>query len=160
MKLIIIPALAAATLCSLIPPGVSAGQTMPTLTLSEACDPVVGQGIQPELRVTVTGVAPFAPVSGSIQPPSGSVISGTVFANDLGVSSIGVLGGRGLYIVTITSPFTAVQSFTVRCLPKDTAECKNGGWQSYGIFKNQGDCVSFIATGDKNPPATSPSPAL
>lgn len=30
-------------------------------------------------------------------------------------------------------------------------QCKNGGWQSTG-FKNQGDCVSFFATGGKNPP--------
>jgi len=33
--------------------------------------------------------------------------------------------------------------------------CKNGGWQTYGIFKNQGDCVSYVATGGKNPPAGS-----
>ena len=25
-----------------------------------------------------------------------------------------------------------------------------GGWQSYSVFKNQGDCVSFVATGGKN----------
>ncbi|HEX5247719.1 MAG TPA: hypothetical protein VFW41_11385 [Gaiellaceae bacterium] len=30
--------------------------------------------------------------------------------------------------------------------------CKNGGWQTYGIFKNQGDCVSYVATDGKNPP--------
>jgi hypothetical protein len=34
--------------------------------------------------------------------------------------------------------------------------CKNGGWQTYGIFKNQCDCVSDVATGGKNPPAGSP----
>lgn len=32
-------------------------------------------------------------------------------------------------------------------------QCKNGGWQSYGVFKNQGDCVSNVATKGKNPPA-------
>jgi hypothetical protein len=32
--------------------------------------------------------------------------------------------------------------------------CKHGGWKSFGIlFKNQGDCVSFVATGGKNPPS-------
>jgi hypothetical protein len=41
-------------------------------------------------------------------------------------------------------------------LPTATSQCKNGGWQTYGIFKNQGDCVSFVATGGKNPPANSP----
>jgi hypothetical protein len=33
----------------------------------------------------------------------------------------------------------------------DKTQCKNGGWQNYGVFKNQGDCVSFVATGGKNP---------
>jgi Tol biopolymer transport system component len=31
-------------------------------------------------------------------------------------------------------------------------QCKNGGWRSYPGFENQGDCVSFVATGGKNPP--------
>jgi hypothetical protein len=34
-------------------------------------------------------------------------------------------------------------------------QCKNGGWKNYAdnqghTFKNQGDCVSFVATGGKN----------
>jgi hypothetical protein len=39
--------------------------------------------------------------------------------------------------------------------PSPTAkdQCKNGGWQTFGVFRNQGDCVSFVATGGKNPPA-------
>jgi hypothetical protein len=41
-------------------------------------------------------------------------------------------------------------------LPTSTHQCKNGGWRSYGVFKNQGDCVSFVATKGKNPPAHSP----
>ena len=38
-------------------------------------------------------------------------------------------------------------------LPRAKDQCENGGWKSFGIFKNQGDCVSFVATGGKNPPA-------
>ena len=39
-------------------------------------------------------------------------------------------------------------------LPTSKDQCKNGGWQNYGTtFKNQGDCVSFIATGGKNKPS-------
>ena len=38
-------------------------------------------------------------------------------------------------------------------LPTAKDQCKNGGWQTYGVFKNQGDCVSFVATRGKNPPA-------
>jgi hypothetical protein len=37
--------------------------------------------------------------------------------------------------------------------PTSADQCKNGGWQSFGNFKNQGDCVSFIATKGKNQPA-------
>jgi hypothetical protein len=40
-----------------------------------------------------------------------------------------------------------------RALPNSKGQCKNGGWRTYGVFKNQGDCVSFVATGGKNPPA-------
>ena len=37
--------------------------------------------------------------------------------------------------------------------PTNREQCKNGGWQSYGTsFKNQGDCVSFVATQGKNEP--------
>jgi hypothetical protein len=38
-------------------------------------------------------------------------------------------------------------------LPTTQQQCKNGGWGTYGVFKNQGDCVSFVATKGKNPPA-------
>ena len=47
----------------------------------------------------------------------------------------------GDIVVTDAQPF-----------PTAKDECKNGGWQSFGVFKNQGDCVSFVATGGKNPP--------
>jgi hypothetical protein len=35
--------------------------------------------------------------------------------------------------------------------PKD--QCKNDAWRDFSVFKNQGDCVSFVATGGKNPSA-------
>ncbi len=31
-------------------------------------------------------------------------------------------------------------------------QCKNDGWKSYDVFKNQGDCVSFVATVGKGKP--------
>ena len=36
--------------------------------------------------------------------------------------------------------------------PTSKEQCKKGGWQSYGVFTNQGDCVSFVATKEKNAP--------
>jgi hypothetical protein len=41
----------------------------------------------------------------------------------------------------------------VPALPTSSQQCSNGGWRAFGVFKNQGDCVSFVATGGKNPPA-------
>ena len=38
-------------------------------------------------------------------------------------------------------------------LPTTIAQCLNGGWQTFKVFKNQGDCVSFVATKGKNPPS-------
>jgi hypothetical protein len=37
-------------------------------------------------------------------------------------------------------------------LPTSKDRCKDGGWRTFGVFKNQGDCVSFVATKGKNPP--------
>jgi hypothetical protein len=73
-------------------------------------------------------------------------------------------GGRGEYLADASfyrQPiFYGVSDpakLVVTCaLPRSKAECKEGGWKSYGVFKNQGDCVSFVATGGKNPPAGSP----
>jgi hypothetical protein len=38
-------------------------------------------------------------------------------------------------------------------LPTSKEQCKNGAWGNFGIFKNQGDCVSFVVTAGNNPPA-------
>jgi|KBSMisStandDraft_5_1062788.scaffolds.fasta_scaffold244418_2 hypothetical protein len=35
----------------------------------------------------------------------------------------------------------------------DKDSCKKGGWEAFGVFKNQGDCVSWFATGGSNGPA-------
>jgi hypothetical protein len=40
--------------------------------------------------------------------------------------------------------------------PTTKDECKKNGWKAFNgryTFKNQGDCVSFVATGGGNPPA-------
>ena len=43
-------------------------------------------------------------------------------------------------------------SVTYLPLPTSTDQCKNGGWTQYAGFKNQGDCVSYVATLGKNQP--------
>jgi hypothetical protein len=44
---------------------------------------------------------------------------------------------------------------TVESSSGEKQDCKNGSWRNFGVFKNQGDCVSFVATGGKNPPGKS-----
>jgi hypothetical protein len=56
----------------------------------------------------------------------------------------------GVPLITIGSGDIMVTD--AQPLPSTRDQCKNGGWQIYGVFKNQGDCVSFVATGGKNPP--------
>jgi len=41
-------------------------------------------------------------------------------------------------------------------LPGNKEECKKDGWKAFNVFKNQGDCVSYVATGGKNLPANLP----
>jgi hypothetical protein len=46
-----------------------------------------------------------------------------------------------------------------KVLPASASQCKKDGWMRFydgsARFKNQGDCVSFVATGGKNLPAAS-----
>jgi hypothetical protein len=37
--------------------------------------------------------------------------------------------------------------------PTSKDQCMNGGWRNFPGFRNQGDCVSYVATRGKNPPA-------
>ena len=68
---------------------------------------------------------------------------------DTGAATVNVDGQLG-------SPPTFSESFgssgVVQLTSKE--QCKDGGWQSFG-FKNQGGCVSVVATGGKNAPSGS-----
>src|SRR5204862_7973447 len=55
----------------------------------------------------------------------------------------------------------AIDNVSVAGPASTFAECKTGGWQTAfdgagNGFKNQGDCVSYVATGGKNPGALAP----
>jgi hypothetical protein len=52
-------------------------------------------------------------------------------------------------------PVRADVTVHAAAMPTTKQQCKKGGWRSFGVFKNQGDCVSFVATKGKNPPAGS-----
>jgi hypothetical protein len=68
------------------------------------------------------------------------------------------LPDSGVTSVTISRTIPAdfwdffVDNVSFTAFPTSKDECKNGGWQSFGVFKNQGDCVSYVATGGRNQP--------
>jgi hypothetical protein len=49
--------------------------------------------------------------------------------------------------------FTSDLSAAQPELPTSSDQCRNDGYSTYGVFKNQGDCLSFVATLGKNLPA-------
>jgi hypothetical protein len=52
-------------------------------------------------------------------------------------------------------PVSGTQQLVATCSSFPTAkdQCKNGGWRNFPGFKNQGDCVSYVATKGKNQPS-------
>jgi hypothetical protein len=54
-----------------------------------------------------------------------------------------------------TEPRGDVTVVDARPFPTTKDQCKGGGWRSFPGFKNQGDCVSFVATEGKNSPSGS-----
>jgi hypothetical protein len=56
-----------------------------------------------------------------------------------GSNRAGSLGSTDIFVTT-----------REQVLPATKDECTHGGWERFGVFKNQGDCVSFVATGGRN----------
>jgi choice-of-anchor C domain-containing protein len=69
------------------------------------------------------------------------------------------------FVSTTAGPFgPAIDNVAVTETVATKSDCKQGGWQTMidtagNQFKNQGDCVSFFATGGKNPGALPPATA-
>jgi hypothetical protein len=76
--------------------------------------------------------------------PSGDLIRGI----PTGISRCSPLGTAVVFPV-ISGDLVVIDAPP---LPSSKDQCKNGGWKRYSVFKNQGDCVSFVATKGKNPP--------
>ena len=72
--------------------------------------------------------------------------------HDQGTSDV-VASVNELGAATLTESFTSSLAEPVLIAPTSRGQRKNGGWKSFGTaFKNQGDCVSFVASGGKNQP--------
>ncbi|MDE2312317.1 MAG: hypothetical protein KGJ93_04515 [Patescibacteria group bacterium] len=95
--------------------------------------------------------------------PDGSFVSPVYTSGPLGASQIATPGTpAGVYYWHVQakdadgnlSPWSVIWMVTVDNTPTSKDQCKLGGWQNYvhpdgSAFKNQGDCVSFVASGGK-----------
>jgi hypothetical protein len=143
-------------------PGLSSARAAePTLTVAPFC---VAPDGQPTIGVSwfLTGAEPFTEVEEEIRFPFGAD-TGAFLTDAFGRSGeapsarFGFLEPPEFVAVTMRLADGTVLSQTILrpCGPTVTnADCKSGGWQTFGVFKNQGDCVSYVATKGKNPPHT------
>lgn len=96
----------------------------------------------------------------------GSAVGAQCTLNGTPYALVGYTTGDTLAAAAAGTPSTTVPSFTN--LQKDQYvivwnktcksltskdQCKDNGWKDYGVFKNQGDCVSYVATNGKNQPS-------
>jgi hypothetical protein len=133
----------------------------PSLTIEEVCDdPIEPHG----LRVVVSGLEPGSTVSFHFLAFQHGVVIAEVFEVVVvdetgGFTSFGADDEPSTVEVTVGLPdgHTLTASREIDCSSREPASiegCQNGGWRSFPQFKNQGDCVSFVATGGKNAPAS------
>ena len=108
-----------------------------------------------------TATLNFVPTSGAF---SGEVLAVTLTDNggngaDIIISNVFLPSFRaptdcsplsGGFTATLTDGRAMV--FDAPLLPTSKDQCKNGGWRNFPQFKNQGDCVSFVATHGENQP--------
>jgi hypothetical protein len=128
-------------------------------------------------NATVHGTlnATYPPLtSGAVWPPTGPMQwlyptceSGALDIETSYTATISVPGGgdwqdAGLANVWTVSAFPKVYFDTglpsptpaPPALPSDKSQCTSNRWKAFSLFKNQGDCVSYVATHGKNAPAT------
>jgi hypothetical protein len=132
----------------------------PTLTVERDCSRFpTFHGV----TITLSGFPPDTPFTGTVRFPEGGGVGPAELTTDAAGSYTIGFGSEepGTFTVTVEwSGGTLQQSLSVNCeqqLPTRKEDCKNGGWKRYGVFRNQGDCVSYVATGGKNPPSGRPA---
>jgi hypothetical protein len=125
--------------------GYSYGPSGSTYPLTEACALVPTAPMGSLVGTLDGGTTWFALGAGP------TVIAGS---GDLGFAANDCTPGPFNYVYFgDNSGSVDVTVTTAARTPTTTSQCKSGGWQAYGVFKNQGDCVSFVATGGRNTPA-------
>jgi hypothetical protein len=123
--------------------------------------------------ITLIGANPAEVYVGAVYTDAGSTAVDNTGANISSLITVSGLPVNTPAVGTFTVTYNVTDSFGLSAVPvtrtvnvvlpppppppqfpTNKDQCKKGGWMNYGdLFKNQGDCVSFIATGGKNPPS-------
>jgi hypothetical protein len=81
--------------------------------------------------------------SATITSPSGSF-------HDEGATNVAGSFDASSPASVFSETFSSTLPAPISLLPTSKDQCKDGGSPSFGVFKNQGDCVSFVASKGKN----------
>jgi hypothetical protein len=142
-----------------------AGSATGTFTITRTGDLTGALTVNYTVGGTATSGTDYAALSGSVVISAGAATATVVVtpnddlvdeANETVILTLAA--GTGYSVGT---PSAATVTITDNdgpaplpgTMPTSKDQCKKGGWQTFGVFKNQGDCVSWVATGGKNPPA-------
>jgi hypothetical protein len=143
---------------------------------SPVADPFAGFGIFQDIHYRITvGLNGFVPQALSGQfagddqvktaslngteianyPYGGYVFDDSPHAFGTTDSSLIVMGPNVVEFVILNlggaTGINFAGSFSGIQLPTNADQCRDGGWRTFGVFRNQGDCVSYVATHGRNP---------
>ena len=140
------------------------GPTVGTYTIHRSGSVSAALTVDYALGGTADNGADYASLAGSVVIPAGrSSVVVTVLPVDDGRDESNesvtlTLRSRSTYaigspsVATVTIIDNDGVAVLAAGMPSGKDACKKGGWISFGVFKNQGDCVSWVATKGKNPP--------
>ena len=108
--------------------------------------PNIGFGAAATLAADGSFSFPFSTGSGQQLPAAVKV-----YSFDAGTGAQGAL----LYGTTISASTVCADASIAGAkwsVPTRPSDCGVGAWRGWGLFRNQGDCISFLSTGGSNPP--------
>ena len=114
-----------------------------TFTITSTAGTVTGTGSLPKNSEASASCVPVGPVV-DVRIGLGINYSATIpgGGQDTGTAVVNMLGALPAQLFSFSESFGSTGALPP---PTGTDQCKHGGWRSFGtMFKNQGDCVSFV----------------
>ena len=143
-----------------------AGSATGTFTITRSGDLTAALTVNYTVSGSAGNGTDYAALSGSVVIPAGAgAVTVTVTPVDDAIDEanetvvLTLAAGTGYQIGSSNDDTVTIADNDgpgtppVGTMPTTKDQCKKGGWQTFGVFKNQGDCVSWVATAGKNPPA-------